>query len=266
MKWALLGSLRDLAVVNVGWPYQRPARERIPPYGKAVKRFQQRVAVMVEDLKAVTDVGRATVVQGDSRFPSGWALVEPKSVSGCVSSPPYLNNFDYADATRLELYFWGEHRSWQDLTKHVRSQMVRAATHQTTDCAAVVARDRLRSAPRSRTEVEALASQLAAERAKRPRGKEYDRMLVCYSADMLDVLRNLLGALRPGAQCAWTIGDSAPYGVYIDTPALIGLFASEVGFEVLGSETLRSRGLRWRMNGSRHQVALCEKVLVFRRR
>ncbi len=265
MKWALLGSLRDLAVVNVGWPYQRPTQERVAPYSAAVGRFQQRAAVMAEDLKGAANTGRATVVRGDSRLASGWALVDPGSVSGCVSSPPYLNNFDYADATRLELYFWGEHRTWQDVTKNVRSGMVRAATHQTTDGAATAARERLRSLPRSHAEVEGLESPLAQERAKRPRGKEYDRLLVCYSADMLDVLQNLFRSLRPGAQCAWTIGDSAPYGVYIDTPALIGLFASEVGFEVLRSETLRSRGLRWRTNGSRHQVALCEKVLVFRK-
>jgi hypothetical protein len=266
LKWALLASLRDLAAVNVGWPYQRPTRERTAPYTKATARFLQRVDVMVGDLRALSeDRGCGTVVQGDSRLVAGWSGLRKERVDGCVSSPPYLNNFDYADATRLELYFWGELRTWRDLTVHLRSQMVRAATHQTTDGAAADAKKRLMRMPATLARVTEIETELAVQRAKRPRGKQYDRLLVCYAADMVDVLSHLFQVLRPGGKCAWTIGDSAPYGVYIDTPALIASFASELGFETVGTETLRSRGLRWRTNGTRHQVALCEKVLLFRR-
>ena len=46
---------------------------------------------------------------GDSRVPEAWESIAPGTAKGCVSSPPYLNNFDYADATRLELYFWARY-------------------------------------------------------------------------------------------------------------------------------------------------------------
>jgi hypothetical protein len=35
------------------------------------------------------------------------SLVETGSVDVVVTSPPYLNNFDFAEMTRMHLYFWG---------------------------------------------------------------------------------------------------------------------------------------------------------------
>src|SRR2546423_7666542 len=123
---------------------------------------------MVQDLRLITESENCRVVCSDSRTPKAWhQALAGRLADACVSSPPYLNNFDYADATRLELYFWGEHRSWQDLTNHVRSAMVRAATHQTTDGATDDARERLAATPAALTKVEALELQLASERAKR---------------------------------------------------------------------------------------------------
>ena len=47
-----------------------------------------------------------------------------------VTSPPYLNNYDYADRTRLETYFWGIYESWADITREVRDNLIMAATTQ----------------------------------------------------------------------------------------------------------------------------------------
>jgi hypothetical protein len=32
--------------------------------------------------------------------------LESNSVISCITSPPYLNNFDYAEMTRMHLYIW----------------------------------------------------------------------------------------------------------------------------------------------------------------
>jgi hypothetical protein len=69
----------------------------------------------------------------------------------------------------------------------------------------------------------------------------------------------------PRIRLAWVVGDSAPYGVYIDTPALIAKLAAELGFKRGEDITVRSRGLRWRQNGSRHQVPLTERLITFKR-
>ncbi|MER3513726.1 MAG: hypothetical protein C4310_04470 [Chloroflexota bacterium] len=56
--------------------------------------------------------------------------LEPESIDLAVTSPPYLNNYDYADRTRLEMYFWGWVRSWRDITEKVRDKLIIAATTQ----------------------------------------------------------------------------------------------------------------------------------------
>ena len=103
---------------------------------------------------------------------------------------------------------------------------------------------------------------LASERRRRDRGKEYDRVLVSYFADIGSVLVNTAKAVKPGGFVAWVVGDSAPYGVYVDTPRLIGLVATDLGYTVAIDRKLRTRGLRWRSNGTRHQVDLSERLLI----
>ena len=71
--------------------------------------------------------------------------------------------------------------------------------------------------------------------------------------------------LAASSTVAWIIGDSAPYGIYIDTPTLLANLAAEVGFEFVSDLAIRSRGERWRTNGTRHQVPLTERLLVLRR-
>ena len=63
------------------------------------------------------------------------------------SSPPYLNNFDYADATRLELYFWGPVASWKEMCESVRSGMLVATTQQTRQAVARAAYEQLNRYP-----------------------------------------------------------------------------------------------------------------------
>src|SRR5207253_1288413 len=120
LKWSLLGTLRECAVVKVGWPYQRPGVARVPRQGDADRAFVRRARWMAEDLAATPAPSAAAVHHGDARMSVAWAAaLDGRVAQGVVSSPPYLNNFDYADATRLELYFWGVARSWRDMTERV---------------------------------------------------------------------------------------------------------------------------------------------------
>jgi hypothetical protein len=89
--------------------------------------------------------------------------------------------------------------------------------------------------------------------------------LATYFADIAAVLEQLLPRMAPGARAAWVIGDSAPYGVRVDTPGLLGFLAEEIGFEILDDVHLRDRGQRWPGVGKRHRLALTERVVVFRR-
>lgn len=56
------------------------------------------------------------------------APVEDASVDCVLTSPPYPNNYDYADATRLEMCFFQEIEGWGDLQEKVRRHLVRACS------------------------------------------------------------------------------------------------------------------------------------------
>jgi hypothetical protein len=273
LKWALLATLRDVASVRVGWPYQRPGSRRQPQHRDILSRFRQRVRWMAADLDSTRvtgapDGGRGfagRVVQGDARQGVYWAGLPRGYAYGCVSSPPYLNNFDYADATRLELYFWGEVTTWSQMCDKVRSGMITATTQQSSVGAAEAALAQLQRFQSTSTVIADLTDQLRVERIRRKRGKEYDRVVPDYFVAIGHVLTNLAGALRPGAPAVLLVGDSAPYGIYIDTPKLIAEMSQHVGFSAEKDIILRRRGLRWATNTQRHRTELTERLLLLRR-
>lgn len=266
LKWALLGTLRDVASVRVGWPYQRPGISRQAPHANPVARFRRRAEMIAEDLALPAgEDTRAVVACGDSRDAEAWHACVPVPADGCVSSPPYLNNFDYADATRLELYFWGEVTSWADMCRDVRSGMIVATTQQSRVPAAQQALESLSSYGKVGAEIAGLTGSLRAEKKARKRGKEYDQVIPSYFLGIAQILENLAAALKPDAPAVWLIGDSAPYGVHIDTPAIIGRLAAEHGLAVEEDMVLRHRGNRWAGNASRHNVKLSERLVLLRR-
>ena len=267
LKWCLLGALRDCATVQVRWPYQRPSVERQPRIADPVHAFLRRAKWMASDLHAATSRVKSTVLQGDARSSEDWArMLAGESANAIVTSPPYLNNFDYADATRLELYFWGVATTWSEMVMSVRREMLTASTQQTRKDLAIQSIVRLRArAPHTASIIEPLTERLAAERFRRTRGKEYDRVIGPYFDGMSVVLANVREFTKSGARVVMVVGDSAPYGVHIDTPMLLGELGQELDLELLESQLIRRRGTRWMSNGIRHQHPLAERLLVLRR-
>jgi hypothetical protein len=269
LKWALLATLRDVASVKVGWPYQRPGSARNARHTDATSRFLARAGFMADDLAGLpngaADTGVAlTVVTGDSRLPAAWKALKDGDAAGCLTSPPYLNNFDYADATRLELYFWTALGTWREMCDHVRAPMLTATTQQSSRAGAAGSAEELSYWPAVSEECKRLVLELAVQRRARGRGKEYDQVLPAYLAGVGAVLRNVARVLRPGAPCILLVGDSAPYGVYVDTPALLAGLGAGVGLMKVEDRKLRERGGRWATSG-RHTHPLAERMIVLRR-
>jgi hypothetical protein len=265
LELALLSNLRAHAAVKVGWPYQLPAKSRAPRSTDPAGYFVRRVTMMADDLDTwPSQVPLAKIVRGDSRDAASWAAADLSEAGAAISSPPYLNNFDYADATRLELYFSGAVSSWHELSTKVRCGMVVATTQQTSVATAQAALEQLAIWPGVFAHVRRLTEQLERERLRRRRGKEYSRVIAAYFAGVGQVLAHLATALPPKAPVALVVGDSAPYGIFIDTPGILLAVGAEVGLTPVGTRVLRTRGTKWRTNGSRHQVPLSEKLVGFR--
>ena len=263
LELALLSLLRDHASVKVGWPYQLPGKPRRARLSNPRDRFLHLCGRMAGDLETANNT-KAWVTCGDSRKAAAWETARRHEPTAMISSPPDPNNFDYADATRLELYFSKRASTWAEMCDTVRSGMVVASTQQSKSRDAERALARLDVVPAFHERVSELVSALSTERKKRPSGKHYDWMVSLYFRDLLQVLLNVKRCLPADAPIVWVIGDSAPYGIYLDTPKLLNQLGEELGFQVTKEERLRGRGKRWRTNGSRHQVDLCEKQLLWR--
>jgi hypothetical protein len=88
------------------------------------ERFEARIEIVASDLAAAPLAGTpASIRQGDARQLVGATSDEKFRI--CVTSPPYLNSFDYSDVYRPELFLGGFVDSNKSLMK-VRLQTVRS--------------------------------------------------------------------------------------------------------------------------------------------
>lgn len=177
-----------------------------------------------------------------------------------LTSPPYANNYDYADATRLEMTFLGEVETWADLHP-LRDGLVHSCTQHMTgyDGEAALASARLDCI---RDELSAVYSELAQIRLTRGGRKAYHLMIVGYFHGMALALKAVRKSLAPGRPACFVIGDSAPYGVHVPVEAWLGRLAVAAGFDAFSFEKVRDRNIKWK--NRKHRVPLHEGHLWLR--
>jgi len=174
--------------------------------------------------------------------------VEARSVDIAVTSPPYLNNFDFAEMTRMHLYFWGMCGSWREITEEVRAKLVINTTTALTGYRKKQSRFRDLIAGPLLPELDSIAAALAQERRIRAGKKEYDLLVYPYFAQMTRILLETQRCLSPGGTIHMVVADAAFYGVHVSTPQLLALAMSEIGFKAVKCIKLRDRGHRWILN------------------
>lgn len=140
-----------------------------------------------------------------------------------ITSPPYANNYDYADATRLEMSFLGEVYGWGDLQDAVRKHLVRSCTQHVSKISKETGKmleDPLLEP--IRREISEVCNRLELERKEHKGKKPYHSMVVAYFSDMAKVWRALRRSTQRDALVCFVIGDSAPYGIYVPMDRWLG--------------------------------------------
>lgn len=173
--------------------------------------------------------------------------LENNSISCCITSPPYLNNFDYAEMTRMHLYLLGWCSSWRDISETVRNHLI---TNTTTALRGKKCKTFQREAQDSlplslAKQLTPIVANLAEERLIRAGKKEYDYLVYPYYSQITKVLRDVLCALRPGGTIHWVVADAALYGVHIETHEHTATIMKHLGFRNVAVHYLRPRGHRW---------------------
>jgi len=243
-------------VCTAQWQYILPNKKKaktLDPY----LALQAKASEIICDIDYARRLGfgvDARLVTQDARLP----LPLPRSsIDLVLTSPPYPNNYDYADATRLEMTFWGEVNSWSDLQSAVRKHIIRSCSQHsaaeklclddllTQDAVAPIAK-----------ELTPVCRRLEHVRLTKGGRKTYHTMIAAYFADLSNVFRSLRPVCKSGSLLCFVIGDSAPYGVYVPAEEWLGKLAVSAGFQSCSFEKLRDRNIKWK--NRKHRVPLQE--------
>jgi hypothetical protein len=208
-------------------------------------------------MQSQADKSSATLITGDAR---SFGKVLDKKVDAVITSPPYANNYDYADALRFEMTFWGEVNGWGDIHDKVRKYLIVSSSQHSSK--EKLSADELLSSPilePIRPELTSVVNRLAVTRESHGGKKHYHTMIAAYCRDIALVLRELRAVCHSGAKMCWVIGDSAPYGIYCPIDEWIGELALAEGFVSYQFEKIRDRNTKWK--NRKHKVPLKEGLL-----
>lgn len=255
--WFVITSiLRSTSPVGTAqWQYVLPNKSKakvLDPFSA----FEKKIAEICGDIRRcclLPNNYKSVILQQDARecvdIPDKWGDL-------VITSPPYANNYDYADAMRLEMSFWGDVKNYKGL-KDVSRHLVRACTqhvsHLKNDVYEMMESSLLEPI---RTELKDKFDQLAAERVNHGGKKNYHLMIVAYFYDLAKVFNTLSAKTADNCKMCFVIGDSAPYGIHIPVDEWLGKLAINSGFKSFSFEKLRDRNIKWK--NRKHRVPLKE--------
>ncbi|HET8891154.1 MAG TPA: hypothetical protein VFQ41_19785 [Candidatus Angelobacter sp.] len=217
------------------------------------EEFKSNVAQIKEDLEKSKLTKGNSIVNGDSRV----ALKKIKQKFRlCITSPPYLNSFDYSDVYRPELFLGGYVEDTKELKrirlKTLRSHVqVRWQEPTKTDFGSLY----------STTRKDLLAAQ----------GNLWDKrlpaMVQAYFEDMQNVLGTLFQAAADDAQVWIVVSTSAYGGVHIPVDMILGEIGERQGWflhDIGVIRNIRHSSHHWSRlpNSDRSAAKLRESVVV----
>lgn len=260
LTWMALSSiLRTTSGVGTAqWQYVLPNKKKVAkdPFDE----FKSKVFQIKNDMIKFQELygkSKAKFFVSDAR---NAREVEEDWADLVITSPPYANNYDYADATRLELSFYREIGSWGELQDKVRKHLIVSNTqhiskikNQTYE---IVNNELLSPIHKELNEV---VSKLEAERDRHRGKKNYHTMIASYFLDMAKFWIDLRRIVKKGGEVCLVIGDSAPYGIYVPVDKWLGELAVSYGFESFYFEKERDRNIKWK--NRTHTVPLKEGYL-----
>ena len=242
------------------WQYVLP-QKRKKIVLDSFEAYRRQIEMMSQDMRQmqllVNGTSKATLYHSDARsFPE----VKTNSVHIVITSPPYANNFDYADALRLEMSFWGEVNSWGELHEAVRKYLITSSSQHASKEKLIL--DQLLSSELLnpiKEEISEVCKRLAEERLQHGGRKHYHTMIAAYFIDMAKVWRELRRVCNTPCNLHFVIGDSAPYGIYVPVHRWLEKLALSSGFDTAEYQKIRDRNIKWK--NRKHRVPLQEGIL-----
>ncbi|MFZ4454935.1 MAG: methyltransferase [Bacteroidales bacterium] len=263
-KLALSQTMHKSSIHPIAVPYISRTKT-LSNDGHPWEKFQTIVLQMLKDIKPLKKAPITTEVYlHDSRLINEQIL--ESSCNICITSPPYLNNLDYGEVSKVHTHFFEITNNWNDITTKVRKNLVTGATthYKETDFNL----DQLKKsefAKENKDVFEKLCQTFIQihDISKTRKGKKsFDILMMHYFVDMYFVLKEMRRVLSPNSKAYLILGDSAPYGVFVPTTDILGQISKSVGFDSYQIFKIRTRGTKWKSLKNRHSLELAENLLV----
>jgi hypothetical protein len=257
LAWlTLVGILRKVSTAGTApWQYILPKKQKSRPQD-ALTAFDEYSRMVYQDMQLGQSITgpHAHLTWSDARTCEG---VPREFANLVITSPPYPNNYDYADATRLEMTFMREIQGWGDLQDKIRKYLIRSCSQHVPEKA--VSLETILAAPELapiKDELTSVCFELAEIRKTKGGKKNYHLMVACYFRDLAQVWVALRAVCVSPSKVCFVIGDSAPYGIYVPTIPWLGRLARAAGFTSFRFEKTRDRNVKWK--NRKHRVPLQE--------
>lgn len=227
LLFALLSSIEDVANARKDgkcWRYKTGWKQKKIRSSELDESFAAQVLRFIEDIEINPKLrGKTRVLQGDARM--GFKPKDTVLYDGLLTSPPYLNSFDYTDIYRPELLMMQAARDSSEL-RALRFNTVRSHVQ-----VAWKPSDQLDIAPLKKCIGNISSTALW-------NGKIPD-MINAYFVDIDKVIYECSLRLRRNATAAFVVADSAYSGVVVPVGEIVGELLERRGFKIDHINTLR---------------------------
>tara|TARA_B100000700_G_scaffold331704_1_gene467313 strand:+ start:570 stop:1949 length:1380 start_codon:yes stop_codon:yes gene_type:complete len=222
-----------------------------------VEQFEIKIEQIYEDLKSVqAELGHETeykVHLGNSSV----KILDADSIDYTITSPPYLNFFDYPGNYKLEMG-WLEHVSSTKDLKRIKDEMVPCDNISRGLVKDYLEKDRIYDDEW----LEYIERTIQENTDVRPRirRRDFPGIVKKYFDDMAMIIQHVAHATKPDGMLMLVVGDSLLTDVYVPTDLLLVRIAEQEGFELEKIKITRSR-----RSGIRRSFRLRETVAYLRK-
>jgi len=190
-----------------------------------LKDFIENCKIISEDLESTRIQKEATIINGDVRK----ILSENSKFSLCITSPPYLNSFDYSDIYRPELFLCKYVKSNNSLGK-LRLNTLRSHMQINWELP-------------KKSKFGILYNECINELLKRKDllwNKKIPVMIQAYFEDIENILIKLKRKAKKDAQLWIVVSTSAYAGVHIPVDLIITDIGTKLDWELVGIKNMRN--------------------------
>lgn len=193
-----------------------------------IKKFEYRTSLMLQDVfeEKINSSNKPSIIHGDSR--NIIKQLNDKSYDLIITSPPYLNSFDYTDIYRAEL-FLGEYVKSNEELRNLRKNTLRSHVQVKWDKSISYAPEMLISINKE-----------LADNADKLWNKNIPYMVRAYFEDMREIFKSAYEKLKPGGEVWLVVSTSAYGGVHIPVDFILGEIFGQIGFQLDSIHCLRN--------------------------